>query len=253
MRHLDRSTGFRRAAKELARLCALAPAGIARQLRLGQTTCLRRHPTGPSSYTARSRFSAMATRRQITARCGGPAGAFGARPAGAYFAGAKTRHRHNQADIHTYLPDDFAGEGRRRQHFCAGGALALLDHVLLEWAARLPSAVKMAGGKTKALFKSAMAPFLPREILERPKMGFGCPIDQWLRAELKELAYDTLLSPAARRRGLFRPDFVRRLLDEHCAYRANHHTRLWALLMLELWFRTWIDGEAAGAVIRPAA
>jgi asparagine synthase (glutamine-hydrolysing) len=125
--------------------------------------------------------------------------------------------------------------------------------VLLEWAARLPSEVKMAGGTTKALFKAALAPLLPPEILHRRKMGFGCPIDRWLRRELKELAYDTLLSPVARGRGLFRPDFVRRLLDEHCSYRANHHTRLWALLMLELWFRTWIDGESAGARVRPAA
>jgi asparagine synthase (glutamine-hydrolysing) len=70
---------------------------------------------------------------------------------------------------------------------------------------------------------------------------------------LKELAYDTLLSTAARQRGLFRPDFVRRLLDEHCAWRADHHRRLWALLMLELWFRTWIDEPAASDAYRPAA
>jgi asparagine synthase (glutamine-hydrolysing) len=98
-----------------------------------------------------------------------------------------------------------------------------------------------------------MAPYLPGEILRRKKMGFGCPIDQWLRHELKDLAYDTLLAPAARDRGLMRPDYVERLLSEHCAYRANHHTRLWALLMLELWFRTWIDGAAASDAYRPAA
>jgi len=98
-----------------------------------------------------------------------------------------------------------------------------------------------------------LAPYLPPEILRRRKMGFGCPIDQWLRHELKDIAYDTLLSPAARQRGLFRPEFVQRLLDEHCAYRANHHPRLWALLMLELWFAAWIDGAAGGAAVRSAA
>jgi len=61
------------------------------------------------------------------------------------------------------------------------------------------------------------------------------------------------LAPTARDRGLMRPDYVKRLLDEHCAYRADHHTRLWALLMLELWFQTWIDGTAASASYRPAA
>jgi asparagine synthase (glutamine-hydrolysing) len=84
-------------------------------------------------------------------------------------------------------------------------------------------------------------------------MGFGCPIDHWLRRELKEMAYDTLLGSAAADRGLFLPGYVRRLLEEHCSGKRNHHTRLWALLMLELWFRTWIDGAAAGEALRPAA
>ena len=111
----------------------------------------------------------------------------------------------------------------------------------------------MAGGQTKALFKRAMEPYLPREVIYRKKMGFSCPIDEWLRAELKPLAYDTLLSQSARERGLFRPDYVRRLLDEHCSGRRHHHTRLWALLMLELWFRMWIDGSGEAEVLRPAA
>ncbi len=129
----------------------------------------------------------------------------------------------------------------------------LLDHMLLEWAAGLPDSVKMAGGVTKALFKAAMAPYLPREILYRAKRGFGCPIDRWFRGELKELAYDTLLSQSARERGVFRPDYVERLLDEHCTFRFDHQNRLWALLMLELWFRMWIDAPADAAVLRPAA
>jgi asparagine synthase (glutamine-hydrolysing) len=90
-------------------------------------------------------------------------------------------------------------------------------------------------------------------VIYRKKMGFGCPIDEWLRAELKPLAYDTLLSQAARERGLMRPDYVRRLLDEHCSGQHNHHNRLWALLMLELWFQMWIDGAGEQAVLRPAA
>src|SRR6266436_1314279 len=152
----------------------------------------------------------------------------------------------NWADIHTYLPDDLMVkvDVASMAHGLETRS-PLLDHLLMEWAAGIPPEVNMAGGRTKALFKAAMAPYLPAEILRRKKMGFGCPIDQWLRRELKDLAYDTLLAPAARERGLMRPDYVERLLNEHCTYRANHHTRLWALLMLELWFRTWIDGAAA--------
>jgi asparagine synthase (glutamine-hydrolysing) len=81
-------------------------------------------------------------------------------------------------------------------------------------------------------------------------MGFGCPVDHWFRSELKEMAYDVLLSRSTRDRGLSHPDYVRRLLDEHCALTRDHHTRLWALLMLELWFQMWIDPPAASATSR---
>jgi asparagine synthase (glutamine-hydrolysing) len=160
----------------------------------------------------------------------------------------------NWADLHTYLPDDLMVkvDVASMAHGLETRS-PLLDHVLLEWAASIPAEVRMAGGRTKALFKRAMEPYLPREVIYRKKMGFGCPIDEWLRAELKPLAYDTLLSQSARERGLLRPDYVHRLLDEHCSGQRNHHTRLWALLMLELWFRMWIDGSSEQAVLRPAA
>jgi asparagine synthase (glutamine-hydrolysing) len=160
----------------------------------------------------------------------------------------------NRADLHTYLPDDLMVKvdvaGMAHGLECRS---PLLDHVLIEWAASLPDHIRMARGVTKALFKSAMEPYLPAELLYRPKMGFGCPVDHWFRCELKELAYDTLLSQSARQRGVFRPDYVRHLLDEHCSGIRDHQTRLWALLMLELWFRMWIDAPAETAILRPAA
>jgi asparagine synthase (glutamine-hydrolysing) len=159
----------------------------------------------------------------------------------------------NRADIHTYLPDDLMVKID-----IAGMAHALelrsplLDHTLMEWAAAIPAPVKMTRGVTKSLFKKAMEPYLPHPVLYRPKKGFSCPIDVWLRNELKELAGDTLLSRSARERGLFRTDYVQRLLAEHCGRVRDHHTRLWALLVLELWYRMWIDGPVE-AVLRPAA
>ena len=160
----------------------------------------------------------------------------------------------NWADIHTYLPDDLMVKVDVAS--MAHGLEArspLLDHVLMEWAMTIPESVKMAGGVTKALFKKAMEPYLPRELLYRPKMGFGCPVDHWLRAELKDMAYDVLLSDSATQRGIFRKDYVKQLLDEHVSGQNSHHTRLWALLMLELWFRMWIDQPAEAALERPAA
>jgi asparagine synthase (glutamine-hydrolysing) len=160
----------------------------------------------------------------------------------------------NRADIHTYLPDDLMVKVDVAT--MAHGLEArspLLDHALIEWAAQVPAEDQLAGGVTKALFRRAMTAYLPRAILTRPKRGFGCPLDHWFRGAIKDLAYDTLLSRAAAERGLFRPSYLRRLLDEHCAFRRDHHTRLWALLVLELWFRMWIDPPAEAALLRPAA
>jgi asparagine synthase (glutamine-hydrolysing) len=158
------------------------------------------------------------------------------------------------ADLHTYLPDDLMVkvDVASMAHGLETRS-PLLDHVLMEWAAGIPEHVKMAGGVSKALLKSAMKPYLPTELLYRPKMGFGLPVDHWFRHELKELAYDVLLSQSARERGVFRPSYVKVLLDEHSSLTRDHHPRLWALLMLELWFRMWIDAPAETKILRPAA
>ena len=160
----------------------------------------------------------------------------------------------NRADIHTYLPDDLmvkidvAGMAHGLE-----ARSPLLDHELIEWAAALPARVRMKGGVLKALFKSALEPYLPPDVLYRPKRGFGCPIDRWFRHELKDMAYDILLSQSARQRQLFRADYMCKLLDEHCSYTFDHQNRLWAALMLELWFRTWIDAPANAAALQAVA
>jgi asparagine synthase (glutamine-hydrolysing) len=158
----------------------------------------------------------------------------------------------NWADIHTYLPDDLMVkvDVASMAHGLESRS-PLLDHVFMEWAMSIPEHIKMAGGITKTLFKKAMEPYLPQELLYRPKMGFGCPVDHWFRGVLKEMAYDVLLSDAATSRQIFRRAYVEKLLDEHVSGRFNHHTRLWALLMLELWFRMWIDESRGAAVVRP--
>ncbi len=147
------------------------------------------------------------------------------------------------ADIHTYLPDDLlvkvdvasmANSLEVRAPF--------LDHKLMEFAARLPERQRFQGTEPKALLKQAMAPYLPHELMYRPKMGFGVPIDLWLRGELGSFARDVLLGPSARARGLFDPVVVQRTLDGHAAG-ENRSARIWALLMLELWFRMWIDAD----------
>ena len=148
------------------------------------------------------------------------------------------------ADVALYLPDDLlvkvdiasmANSLEARSPF--------LDHPLVEFAAAIPADLKVRGRATKLLLKRALQDLLPEATLRRPKRGFGVPIDHWLRHELRELVHDALLAPRALARGLFHPAVVRRLLDEHARGKANWHSLLWNLLMLELWHRTHVDGD----------
>ena len=145
-------------------------------------------------------------------------------------------------DIHGYLPDDLLVkvDVATMAHGLEARA-PFLDHELMAFAATIPAARKMRLRETKALLKAAVATRVPPETVYRPKMGFNVPIDRWLRDELRDFAYDTLTATRATARGLFRPAAVRALLDDHVAGRGRHQDRIWALLMLELWFVMWID------------
>jgi asparagine synthase (glutamine-hydrolysing) len=151
------------------------------------------------------------------------------------------------ADVQTYLPDDLlvkmdiatmAHSLEVRSPF--------LDHVMMEFAASLPPALKLRGLTTKRLLKDAMRAWLPDHILDRPKMGFSVPVSAWFRGPLRELPSDVLLDPRATERGIFRPAEVRRLIDAHRSGTEEHGARIWALLQLELWLRTYLDGEVSG-------
>jgi asparagine synthase (glutamine-hydrolysing) len=157
-------------------------------------------------------------------------------------------------DVALYLPDDLLVKVDIASMAHALEARSpFLDHVFMEYAATIPFDLKVRGRTTKVILKRALADLLPAPILTRPKMGFGVPIDHWLRHELRDLATETLLAPRALGRGYFRPEAVRRLLDEHVRGVAGWHYPLWTLLMLELWHRTYIDGDGALATMRHAA
>ncbi|HTK89037.1 MAG TPA: asparagine synthase-related protein, partial [Verrucomicrobiae bacterium] len=118
----------------------------------------------------------------------------------------------------------------------------LLDHVLMEYVATMPTRLKLAGDTGKAIFKRAMADALPASVLERRKMGFGVPLGQWFRRELRDYARETLLGSRACQRGLFVPAAIERLLAEHDSGRHDRSASLWALVMFEEWARRWLDG-----------
>ncbi|MFI2350444.1 asparagine synthase (glutamine-hydrolyzing) [Streptomyces sp. NPDC019443] len=158
-------------------------------------------------------------------------------------------------DVNTYLPGDLLVKvDITTMAHSLEARSPFLDHHLLEWAAGLPGRWKVDGQVTKALLKSAMTPWLPSEVLNRPKAGFAVPLADWLRCELRPLAYDLLTDHTARARGLFRPEVVRRLLQDHVEGR-DRSSRLWALLQFELWHRTCAEqgwGDTATAAAQPA-
>jgi len=151
-------------------------------------------------------------------------------------------------DVRQYLPDDLLVKVDIAT--MAHGLEArspFLDHEVMEFAASLPSSFKLRGSMKKYILKRAVRELLPDEIIDRPKMGFGVPVEHWFRGELREMAHDVLLDSTMRARGYFRTECVERLLREHVAGTRNWHYQLWNLLMLELWHRMFIDSRPTAA------
>lgn len=121
----------------------------------------------------------------------------------------------------------------------------LLDLELVRFASRIPSRFKQKGRVGKAIFKRAMEPYLPRDVIYRPKSGFGVPLRRWLRQELRPMLEDTLDEHSLRNRGIFDPVAVRRLIELDAEGRIDGSYTIFALMCIELWFRRFIDAPAA--------
>ena len=156
------------------------------------------------------------------------------------------------SDVQTYLPDDLLVKVDIATMIHAlEGRSPFLDHHLAEFAARLPVRYKLRRRNGKYILKKAMEKHLPHNILYRDKCGFSVPIGRWFREELRKMVYDVLLDSRTLARGIFDGQAVRALLDEHVSGRVNHRYHIWELLMLELWFRTYVDRPRA-ALLAPA-
>ena len=141
-------------------------------------------------------------------------------------------------DFKTYLPGDILTKvDRASMAHALEVRVPILDHPFVEWAAGLPSALKVRGGEGKAVFKQALERYLPRDILYRPKQGFAVPIAQWFRGPLRERVRSAVLGPHLAGSGWFDTDHLRRLVDEHQTGRRDHATPLWTLLMFEAFLR----------------
>lgn len=149
------------------------------------------------------------------------------------------------ADVMLYLPDDLLVKTDIAT--MANGLEArspFLDQEFMEFVAAIPAKYKLKGTTTKHILKESLRGLLPDEILFREKKGFAIPIDQWFRKELKEMAYDTLLDRCSRERGIFNPEYVKKILDDHVELRWNWQHHIFNLMMLELWHREFIDAAA---------
>lgn len=141
-------------------------------------------------------------------------------------------------DIKTYLVGDILTKVDRAS--MAHGLEVrepLLDHKLVEWAAGLPAACKQKAGEGKLIFKKAMEPYLPNNILYRKKMGFAVPLASWFRGPLKEKVRSAVLGPVLAQTGYFNVDYLHELVDQHQSGLRDYSTALWTLLMFESFLR----------------
>lgn len=149
-------------------------------------------------------------------------------------------------DAHTYMIDDVLTKVDRMSMAVSLEAREpLLDHKLLEFAARVPISLKLRNGRTKYLLRRLLDRRVPPSITGRAKRGFAAPIGRWLRGPLAPMTTELLLDGRLRDRGIFDHQEVSRIWEEHRTGRGDHPHRLWQLVMLELWFRQFIDAAPA--------
>lgn len=145
-------------------------------------------------------------------------------------------------DSKTYLPSDILVKvDRMTMATSLEARTPLLDHKLIEFAVNIPTELKLKGLETKYIFKKAMEGIVPHEILYREKQGFGVPINEWINSQLKERIHQTLSDAKTLQRGYFDKKYIQTLLNEHHTGRRDHSHSLWILLMLELWYREFMD------------
>jgi asparagine synthase (glutamine-hydrolysing) len=238
------------------RLPALLPPKLARYT---QRSFLAIDRTPESMFFDNFASIRLADQRQLLARSVRPAAtsanAYG--PSVAYFErpnGHSTfLDRLLYADIKTYLVELLMKQDQMSMATSIESRVPFLDHKLVEFVARLPDSSKLSGLTTKRVLRDAMRGILPASILNRPKMGFPVPFGAWTRGVWNDVAYDVLLDRRSRQRGIIDPAAVERLLASHAAGTTDGGDRIWSLMNLELWYRTFIDKEGIQTLPVPAA
>jgi asparagine synthase (glutamine-hydrolysing) len=179
---------------------------------------------------------------------GGEGGAGADRIAEAFLdaPGEDGLNRMLSVDAQTQLPDDLLLlTDKMSMAASLECRVPLLDHELVELAARMPQAIKIRGGRLKHAMKEAVSHLLPSDIIERKKRGFGTPMGAWLKRDLGPLMHELLSEASIEARGLFRYPVVRELIAQHESSRIDGTDRILALMNLEIWARMYLDARSS--------
>jgi len=155
--------------------------------------------------------------------------------------------------LKTYLVELLMKQDQMSMAASIESRVPFLDHHLVEFAASLPPRLKLRGFKTKWILREAVRSILPPEILTRRKMGFPVPFALWMKGPWQAVARDVLLDRRTRERGLINPAAVEHLIAAHVDGRQEGGDAIWSLLNLELWYRTFIDGEGVQTLVEAGA
>jgi asparagine synthase (glutamine-hydrolysing) len=145
-------------------------------------------------------------------------------------------------DQNFYLPDclmvktDIASMANGLEVRCP-----FLDHKFIEFTATIPSSLKRNLTVGKLILRNAVKGLLPKEILNKPKTGFGVPLGKWFKGDLSELLRSMLLDDTSTKRNIFKQRALRKMVNEQISGKRDWSNRLWAFLFLEMWFREFID------------
>jgi asparagine synthase (glutamine-hydrolysing) len=117
----------------------------------------------------------------------------------------------------------------------------LLDHRLIEFAAQLPEDLKIKRGDKKYLLKQIVHDYVPKELMDRPKMGFGVPVCDWLRKDLKYYTDEFMSEKDFEKHGLFRKDGIEIIMKSFFSGDKNYDNLFWYLLMFQMWYKQWMN------------